>query len=91
MGMKKGFGDLLFPKVDPESPFTSTEYHLAEGDLLLMVVLDVAERGGEGAGDAGHHEEADRFNIIIRLLNLYRAGNDAFTEKLAKLGKAEAA
>jgi hypothetical protein len=86
-----GFGNLLYPKVDPEKTVDSASSHLFEGDFLLRSILDVAERGHLSAGDAAHHEECDRFYMIIQLLNLYRSGIGALGGRLAKIGSGKAA
>ena len=87
-----GFAKLLSPKIDPEKdPLFDATLHLAAGDLLLRVILDVAERGRQHSADAGHLEAEDRFNMITDLLNLYRSGIDALDERLAKVRGGKAA
>ena len=81
-----GFAKLLSPEINPEKdPLTDATLHLAAGDLLLRVILDVAERGRQHSSDAGHMEAEDRFNMITDLLNLYRSGIDALDVRLAKV------
>ena len=91
MTRETSFRKLLFPKVKLDDPIDSTEDHLFTGELFLKVILDVAERGAQAAEDAGHTDNADRFCNIIKLLNMYRSGNEALAGKLAKVRSRKAA
>jgi hypothetical protein len=90
---RRGIGEVLFPKVDEAVAITASagapgsirdvlEDHLGTGELILSAVLDVAERGRAHSEEIGNPEMNERYNTIIGLLEMYRAGNSALIEKL---------